>query len=156
MRALFRGPNPFAGPPGGPRPNGPGPEIRMMPGPGRNMPPVDGVKLDPLVAANDESKPLASKLLAVPELREKYLSYVRDIADKHLDWKTLGPRAQKYHSLIDPFARVETRGLDSYEAFQKALTEDLPGGSPFGRLPISIKNFADQRREFLMNYKPRE
>ena len=41
---------------------------------------------------NDESKPLRSKLLAVPALRARYLSYVRDIAEKWLDWKTLGPR----------------------------------------------------------------
>ena len=27
----------------------------------------------------------------------EYLSYVREIADKWLDWKTLGPIAQKYH-----------------------------------------------------------
>jgi hypothetical protein len=152
----FRGPDPFAGGPGGPRPNGPGPEMRMMPGPGRNMPPVEGVKLDPLVAAADQSKPLAAKLLAVPELREKYLSYVRDIAERHLDWKILGPRAQKYHALINPYVKIDTRKLDSYEAFQKALTDDLTGGAPFGRIPISLKNFADQRREYLLNYKPTE
>ena len=41
---------------------------------------MDGVKLDPLAAANDPNKPLISKLLAVPSLRERYLTYVKDIA----------------------------------------------------------------------------
>ena len=38
--------------------------------------------LDPLVGLNDTTKPLRSKLLAVPALRQRYLSYVREIAEK--------------------------------------------------------------------------
>jgi hypothetical protein len=52
--------------------------------------------------------------------------------------------------------KIDTRKLDSYEAFQKALIEDVTGPAPFGRIPISLKNFADQRREYLLNYKPKE
>src|SRR5207344_1215741 len=64
--------NPPPDRPGGP--GGPG-------GPGADAAPkVDGVKLDPLVAANDPAKPMLSKLLAVPALRARYLGYVRDIA----------------------------------------------------------------------------
>jgi hypothetical protein len=37
------------------------------------------------------SKPLRSKLLAVPALRAKYLALVRDIADRWLDWNRIGP-----------------------------------------------------------------
>ena len=51
-----------------------------------------GPDLDPLVGIDDATKPLRSKLLAVPALRERYLAYVRDIAQKWLDWNTLGPR----------------------------------------------------------------
>ena len=128
--------------------------MRAMPGPGRNMPRVEGVKLDPLVAAKDETKPLISKLLAVPEWKEKYLGYVREIAEKQLDWKHLGPRAERYQKLIDEYVKADTRKLDSYEAFEKSLTEDATGeGGGFGRISISLKNFADQRREYLLNYK---
>ena len=130
-----------------------GPQMRGMPGPGRNMPRVDGVKLDPLVAEKDETKPLISKLLAVPEWKEKYLGYVREIAEKHLDWKNLGPRAERYHKMIDGYVKADTRKLDSYEAFKKSLTEDVSGGGGFGRISISLKNFAEQRREYLLNYK---
>ena len=48
---------------------------------GRGMFGGGGADLDPLVGLDDTSKPLRSKLLAVPALRERYLAYVRDIAD---------------------------------------------------------------------------
>ena len=38
----------------------------------------------------DASKPLRSKLLAVPSLKAKYLEYVRMIARDGLDWQKLG------------------------------------------------------------------
>ena len=101
-----------------------------------------GTDLDPLVGLNDESKPLRSKLLAVPALRAKYLGYVHEIADKWLDWKTLGPLAQKYHALIEADIKADTRKLYSFDEFQSGLAG--PGDS--------VKNFADRRRAFLLGY----
>jgi hypothetical protein len=160
-----RGPGP--GGPGGPgRPGGPG-------GPGgppgadgiaRNR--VDGVKLDPLTGASDSTKPLLSKLLAVPALRAKYLGYVRDIATRWLDWQTLGPIATRYHALIRPAVAADTRKLDSLEAFDNSLlaggesatnanhVRDAGGAGGFRpgpRVAISLKTFADQRRSYLLN-----
>ena len=100
-----------------------------------------GPRLEPLVGIDDASKPLRSKLLAVPALRARYLSYVRDIADKWLDWKTLGPIAQKYHGLIAADVKADTRKLYSFEEFQSGV--EGPGG---------IKTFADRRRAYLLNY----
>ena len=119
------------------------------------MPQVDGVKLDPLIAANDANKPLISKLLAVPTLHARYLGYVRDIADKWLDWKKLGPIAEKYHALIADDIKADTRKLDSTEDFEKSLTQDIPGRGfgPGGGGTIGLKNFADQRRAYLLNYE---
>jgi hypothetical protein len=115
---------------------------------------VNGVELDPLVAANDSSKPLLSKLLAVPSLRARYLGYVREIAEKWLDWQKLGPLAQQYHSLIADDVRADTRKLDSWEAFTGSLTSNDPAGGETGRpgpgRPITLKNFADQRRAYLL------
>ena len=59
-----------------------------------------GPTLDPLIGLNDPTKPLRSKLLAVPALRARYLAYVRDIAERWLDWKKLGPLARSYQALI--------------------------------------------------------
>src|SRR6266446_472746 len=91
-------------PPGRPGPEGPG----FGGGPGGPRGPgrpggsgIKGVELDPLTGINDENKPLISKLLAVPALRTRYLGYMRDIAEKWLDWKKLGPVVEQYRSLIE-------------------------------------------------------
>jgi hypothetical protein len=96
--------------------------------------------LDPLVGLNDTTKPLRSKLLAVPALRQRYLSYVREIAEKQLDWKTLGPRVDRYQALIAPDVKADTRKLYSTEAFTTATTGDAD----------SLKVFIEKRREFLL------
>jgi hypothetical protein len=96
--------------------------------------------LDPLSSINDPTKPLRSRLLAVPALREKYLGYVRDIASRWLDAKTLGPIVEGYKALIDAEVRADTRKLDSYDAF-------LAGTTGSGR---SLMTFAASRREFLL------
>ena len=109
-------------------------------GPGRG-----GVDLDPLVGLNDETKPLRSKLLAVPALRARYLGYVHEIAEKWLDWKTLGPIAQKYHALIEADIKADTRKLYGFEEFQSGLAST-------GQ---SVKNFVDRRRAYLLSYTTR-
>ena len=139
----------FPGGPGGPGERGDRPGERGPGGPGGpggfGGPRVDGVKLDPLVAANDDSKPLISKLLAVPELRQRYLGYVRQIAETWLDWKTLGPIAERYHRLIAAEVAADTRKLSSTEDFQASLV----GGREGGR-SIALKFFADERRAYLL------
>jgi hypothetical protein len=112
------------------------------------------VELDPLISANDPSKVLAAKLLGVPELRTRYLSYVRDIADKWLDWQKLGPIVDKYVALIADDVKADTRKLDSTEDFFKGITSDIEGKGfgPGGRGTIGLKNFADQRRKYLLEY----
>lgn len=147
------GPPPF-GPPefrpeareGGPRgpfPGGPG---GMMAG-GRN-----GIELDPLVGLTDTTKPLRSKMLAVPELKERYLKYVRELAQNDLDWKKLGPQVSGYVTLLGDAVEKDTRKLSSTAAFHAAVSSTTPAANreQGGRPPMSIKNFADQRRAFLL------
>jgi hypothetical protein len=126
---------------GGNRPGGPGNSVR-----------VNGVELDPLFAANDPNKPLISKLLAVPALRQRYLTYVRDIAERWLDWNRLGPIAQQYHDLIAADVKADTRKLDSTEDFERSLAQDIAGhgGGPGGGGTMGLKNFSDQRRAYLL------
>ena len=98
-----------------------------------------GPTLDPLIGLDDASKPLRSKLLAVPALREKYLAYVKDISAKWLDWKILSPLVEQYRALIDADIQLDTKKLYSYDAFQSGLT----GSSN------SLKTFAAERSKFL-------
>lgn len=118
-------PGGFAPPPGAERQGGPGGPPPMMMG--------GGSELDPLVGLEDATKPLRSKLLAVPSLRTKYLGYVRDIATTWLDWNTLGPIATKAQALIVDDIAKDTRKLDTFEPADAAL-----------------KTFVEKRRAFLL------
>ena len=94
-----------------------------------------GVDLDPLVAIDDETKPLRSKLLAVPALRARYLSHVRDIAERHLRWETMLPAIRQYQQLIAADVKADTRKLYSTAEFS-----DLS----------SLQDFVERRRARLL------
>ncbi|MBI3864810.1 MAG: CotH kinase family protein [Planctomycetia bacterium] len=178
-RGGFPGGPPGGSPPGAPdgaqggpvRPGAPGGEG----GPGRGGFPGGpggpgmgprgiGVELDPLIGLDDPRKPLRSKLLAVPALREKYLHYVRMIAEESLDWKNLGPVVAQYRALIEKEVEADTKKLESFEDFQRAAADAPPGETPRregeqvregpGRRPggMSLRAFADQRRKYLLNH----
>ena len=120
---------------GGPGPGGPAPSERMrgrVEGFGRG----GGPDLDPLVGLDDESKALRAKLLAVPVLRARYMTYVRDIAERWLDWKTLGPIAEQHRALIAADVKADTRKLYSSEAFDTGLD--------------GLKAFVEARRAYLL------
>ncbi len=126
-----------------------------------------GVNMDPLIGLNDTTKPLRSKLLAVPSLRKRYLSFVRTIAEDDLNWERLGKTVEQYATLISPFLEADTKKLTSFDAFKTAVSGDAtptaaapqeggggPGFGPMGgRGPrLSIRQFADQRSQFLLNH----
>jgi hypothetical protein len=100
------------------------------------------VELDPLIGLDDEAKPLRSKLLAVPALRARYLQYVRDIAERWLDWKKLGPIALRYQALIAVDVKADTHKLYGFEGFDAASPDSE-----------SMKSFAEGRRAYLLNEK---
>jgi hypothetical protein len=130
-------------------PGMPGDSMRPLPPPdmaGRGGPPMGGGRggggptLDPLVGLDDATKPLRSKLLAVPALRERYLGYVRDIAQRWLDWKTIDPLVTRWQSVVAADVAADTRKLYSTEAF----TTGLRGAEN------SLERFMTDRRTFLL------
>ncbi|MBX3376931.1 MAG: CotH kinase family protein [Phycisphaeraceae bacterium] len=161
-----RGPGGRGGPPGGPGapPGGPGaerdgpdrepPRERPAGQPGADRPALARAsgQVDPLVALDDSTKPLRSRLLKVPALRESYLRKVRSIAQTWLDWDTLGPIAERYRALIDAEVKADTRKLSSYEAFTRSITATQPEGEARGRNRPSLEQFTRQRREYLLNH----
>lgn len=127
----------FGPPPGngGPPPGGPGfgrgrPGGFMMEG---------DATLDPLIGLDDATKPLRSKLLAVPELRARYLADCKAIAAKWLDWRTLEPIVTPAHALIAADVKADTHKLYSEDGFETSLAE--------------LKTFADTRRAFIASYQ---
>jgi hypothetical protein len=120
--------------------------FRLPGGPGGGR--FNGVELDPFYGDDDPNKPLLSKLLAVPALRQRYAGHVKDIAENWLDWNKLGPIAEARQALIADDVKRDTRKLDSTEAFENSLT----GGAGGSRGGIGLKEFADQRRAYLLGH----
>jgi len=121
---------------------------------------VKGVELDPLVGLDDARKPLRSKVLSVPTLQARYLQYVRAVADQ-LDWSKLGPVVARYRTMMDHEVKIDTRKLETYEAFLKATAstaESNPAAPEQGwrAAPMPLRAFADQRRTYLLNYSPKK
>ena len=112
-------------------------------------------KLDLFAGEKDPNK-ILFRLLAVPKLREHYLVLCREIATKWLDWSKIEPLAKKYQALIAEDVKADTRKLDPTENFTKALTEETQGsgGGPFGGMKtMSLKQFCEERRAFVLNFK---
>jgi hypothetical protein len=101
-------------------------------------------ELSPLIAQNDTSKPIIAKVLAVPALRAKYLGYVREIAEKSLDWKVLGPVVKQYRDLIADDVARDTRKLFSTEEFLRTTTDEPEYGT--------LRSFFEGRRAFLLRW----
>lgn len=115
------------------------------------------VDLDPLVGLDNERTPLRSRLLKLPNLREQYLAHVREIAEASLDWDYLGPIVAQERALIEKAVEQDTRKLGTTEAFiaatsPKAASAEAKQGGERGR-PKSLRDFAEQRRKFLLEYK---
>jgi hypothetical protein len=142
----------------GGRPNGNRPPRGGRGGFGGGMQ-VRGVELDPLVGLDDPTKPLRSKVLAVPAFQKRYLQNVRAIAEQ-LNWSRLGPVVAQFRAMIEKEIQADTRKLESYEDFLETTSPVAPqqqNPPPRGqRKPMSLRAFADQRRNYLLNYTPKK
>ena len=103
----------------------------------------NGANPDPLVALTDTNKALRSRLLAVPALRTRYLQYVADIAEKHLEPTSFAARVARYAALIRDDVARDTRKTGTTEAFKAGVDTT---GSAAG----SLRAFADRRRAALL------
>lgn len=103
-----------------------------------------GAQLNPLGAASDTTKPIIASVLAVPALRARYLGYIREIAEKSLDWNVLRLVVQGYRDLIQADIARDTRKLFTTEDFV-ATTADDPA---FG----TLRGFMEGRRAFLLGW----
>ncbi|MFO0783582.1 MAG: CotH kinase family protein [Phycisphaerales bacterium] len=134
------------GPPGmrGPRgrpgePGAPGQPPRMA-GNAESM-----ITLDPLVGLDDAAKPLRSKLLAVPALRQRYLSYVKQLATA-MQWERMGPTVQRLRTLLKPLVEADTRKAFSDESFDRETSSGADG---------QLRLFFEKRSAYLLGYSPR-
>lgn len=97
-------------------------------------------------------------MLAVPEYREQYLQNLKTLAETSLSWETLGPFIVSQSKLIDESVKTETRGLASYEGFVAATSQkgaSVTQERRFGPPRMSLKDFVDERHQFLIDYTPK-
>ena len=121
------------------------------PGGGPGGPGGSGLELDPLIGLDDQSKPLRSKLLAVPSLKARYLEHVRAIAQDDLNWENIQPVISQYRQLIADEVQADTRKLTSFSEFEAVMNDQPEAATPAeGRRRISLRSFFDQRRAYLL------
>jgi hypothetical protein len=113
-----------------------------------------GPDLDPLIGLDNERTPLRGRLLAIPHLRDQYLTYVRQIAESSLDWSNyLGPLVAKQRELIERAVRADTKMMNPFSAFDVATSPSTkPDEDP--RRANSLRDFANKRRAYLLDYQP--
>ncbi len=120
----------------------------------------------PLHGIDDPSKPLRSKVLAVPALRAKYLERIRVIAAE-LDWQELGPVVKRLRELVSAEVKRETRGLSTYEEFLRTTGDAIPepeeqrpererGFGPPRHGAMNLREFAQWRRQVLLDQSKTE
>lgn len=103
------------------------------------------IELDPLTGIDDATKPLRSRLLQVPALRERYIGFVRQIATA-MQWQSLGPVIESRRELIKPFVERDTRKAFTTEAFLRDTGSEPVQGS--------LRDFLQKRSAFLLAWQP--
>jgi hypothetical protein len=108
------------------------------------------MSLSPLAGADQPDKVLLNRLLAVPEYKQRYLGYIRDINNKWMNWERFGALAMKFQALIADDVKHDEHKLYTTDAFNSSLTVDVGGGGGmFGPTGTSLKTFVEQRHAFL-------
>jgi hypothetical protein len=96
------------------------------------------------------NKPVLSHVLAVPELRQRYMAHYR-IALANLSWAYFEPLFTAQRNLIDAAVQADPKKLYSYSNFQQNFTSavNLGGMGPAGGSIIGLQQFVNQRANFL-------
>lgn len=106
-------------------------------GPGRIGPNGNSTSRDPFENQDSANRPLISRLLAVPQLRQRYIAHYRTLLEESLDWAELGPLVQDYRALIEKEVEADPIRPSSYAQFQSEFA--------------AIEAFVDKRREYLLS-----
>ena len=106
--------------------------------------------LTPLHGAGLQTRPLLAKLLAVPALRDRYLTDIYEIIEKWMQWSVLGPMAKDYQGLIAADVKQETHKPTSYALFVQQIDQDAALSTSGDDLQ-SLKTFVTKRHDYLLD-----
>lgn len=92
------------------------------------------------------TKPVLSRVLAVPELRQRYMAHYRT-ARGNLSWDYFQPIFSAHQALIDAAVQADPKRLYSYEHFLQNVTTQvtLPGGGLAGGNIVGLQQFINSR-----------
>lgn len=71
-----------------------------------------------------DKRPLLQKIFQYDEYKNEYLDYACDFIQTKFNLDNLGPTVLRWHNLIDETYKNDPNRLNSYEAFQRSLTQD--------------------------------
>ncbi len=96
------------------------------------------------------NKPVLSHVLAVAELRQRYLAHYRT-ARANLNWTYFNPIFTAHRNLIDAAVQADPKKLYSYTLFQNNFTStvNMPYPGLAGGNIVGLQQFVDQRATFL-------
>lgn len=90
-----------------------------------------------------EKRPLISKLLNVPEYRNKYYQYVQEVTYNLLSPEVFNRKIEEISNLIRAYAKIDPTSDYSYEEFELSIHGDVQG-------IVGLQKFVDGRRESIM------
>jgi len=103
-------------------------------------------ELDPLVGMGDLTKPLRSRLLQVPALRERYLANIRALGEE-MSWEKIAPVVARLHAAIADRVARDTRKAFTTELFERDTSPEPTG---------TLRQFFEKRSKYLSGYIPKE
>ena len=92
----------------------------------------------PLHKITDTNFPLISKLLNIPELRQRYLAHYRTVIEESLNPTIAHAKIDQYAQLIDTYIAAPAVRLYSYAQYQSGVQ--------------ALKGFFTSRQQFLQNH----
>lgn len=97
------------------------------------------------------TKPVLSHVLAVPELRQRYMAHYRR-ALQELDWAYFEPIFTAHRNLISAAVLADPKKLYTHQHFLDNFTTTvtLPGGGLSGGPVVGLQQFVQQRRTSLI------
>lgn len=104
----------------------------------------------PTLNFNQATKPLLNRVLAVPELRQRYFAHFRT-AKADLNWAFFGPTATALRTQIDAAVNADPKKLYSYTLFNNNFTTSvtMPYSGPAGGAVPGIQPFLTSRTSSL-------
>ncbi len=97
------------------------------------------ILLDPFLHENNENRPVISKLLSVPEFRQRYLAHIRTILQKDFNPETMNKRIDHYVEIVQASINADPIKDFTISDFNSAVNE--------------LKDLISARHDFLINHK---